>query len=54
MKGIENFFYVQDGGMKCSVIERNYPPPWYPALKMTAPLTCKACKFFVEVPLKIN
>ena len=37
MMGYENFFYVQDGGMKFSVIVRNYPPPWYPGLKMTAP-----------------
>ena len=35
--GLRNFFFVQDKGMKLSVILRNYPPPWYPGFKMTAP-----------------
>ena len=43
MMGYENFFYVQDGGMKFSVIVRNHPPPWYPGLKMTTPLV-DACQ----------
>ena len=38
MMGYENFFYVQDGGMKFSIMVRDYPLPWYPGLKMTAPL----------------
>ena len=36
--GYENLFYARDGGMKLPLIVRNYSPPRYPGLKMTAPL----------------
>ena len=29
MMGYKNFFYLQDGDMKFSLIVRDYPPPWY-------------------------
>ena len=41
MMGYEKHFLCSRWGMKSSLIVRNYPPPWYPGLKMTTPYDVK-------------
>ena len=37
--GVQKLFLCSRWGMKLSLIVRSYPPPRYPGLEMTAPLS---------------